>query len=114
MVGNNIDRAHPKGRHRVPAVHALAKAEETTGGGNLWTALERLGPHNGRQYFELRQFDVEIAAEQPAPSATREHDGIAGDPALFGDCSRHATSRSLDAPHGATGDNRGTVSPCCF
>src|SRR5262245_54447802 len=110
MIGNEVDRPNPQGCHGVAAVHPLAKAEETAGGGYLRTAVERVGAHDRGQDLELRELDAEIAAEEPRPGSTREDYGIAGDSPLFGDDSRHPSGRRLKAAHGATRDNRGTMS----
>ncbi len=111
MIGNEVDRANPEGRYGVAAIHPLAKAEQPARGGDFRAAFERLGPHDRCQHFQLRQLDAEIAAEQPAPRTAGEHDGIAGDAALFGDRRRHASARGLDAAHRALGDDRGAMAP---
>src|ERR1700730_15173922 len=69
MVGYEVDRANPEGRDGVAAVHPLAEAEEATRGGNLRTALERLGPHYRGKDPELRGLYAASAGKDARPGA---------------------------------------------
>src|ERR1700730_7035593 len=109
MVGYEVDRSNPEGRDGVAAVHPLAEAEEAARGGNLRTALERLGPHYRGQDLELRELYAEIAAKEARPGAPREDDGIASNAPPFGSDSRRPAGRRLEAAHGATRNDRGSM-----
>ena len=74
-------------------------------------AFERLRAHDRRQHFELRQLDAEIAAEEPAPSAAREHDLVARDAALFGHYGRDPPALCFDAACGAVRHDGGAMPP---
>ena len=111
IVGDEVDRAHPEGRHGIAAVHPLAKPEQAARRRDFRAARDGLGAHHRGQHFELRQFDAEIAAEQPRPGAAGEHDRSAGDPPLFGDHGRDPAARGFDAAHRALGHDCRTASP---
>ena len=94
---------------RVAAVQALAESETGAGGG-----VPRPGVHGGRAHhrsahLQLRQADIEAAAEQARPGPARQQHRIAGDAALFGDRGRDAARRGLDPPDGAVGHDHGAA-----
>ena len=103
IVGDEVDRAHPQGRHGVAAVHPFAKPEQAARRRDFRAALDGLGAHHRGQHLELRQFDAEIAAKQPRPGAAGEHHRSAGDPPLFGDHGRDPAAGGFDAAHRAVG-----------
>ena len=111
IIGYEVDRPNPEGRDGVAAVHSFAKPEKPSRRRDLRAAYERLSAHDGRQHFELRQRDAEIAAEQPAPCAAGEYDLLARDPALFGYHRRDASTLRFDAACGALGHDRRAVPP---
>src|SRR5215470_16604381 len=114
MVGYEVDRTNPERRDGIAPVHALAEAEEPARSRDFRAAFERLGAHDGRQHFELRQFDPEIAAEQAAPRAAGEDHGLTGDAPLLGDHRRNPPALGFDTAHRALGHYRGAVPPRCF
>ena len=107
-VGDDVGDVGAPVRHGVAAVEPLAQAEAGPAAGGLRPAVEGFGAHDRRHDLQLRQPQPEIAAEQPRPDATGQHDVVAADAALFGDDPADPAAFGFHPAHGASGQDRGT------
>src|SRR5262245_8611354 len=96
-------------RDRVAAIEPLAEGEIVGAGGASWGALDRTRAHRRGEQLELRQLHAEIAAEEPRPGAPCEHHLAAADRPSLSDHAAHRACGCLDAPHGASLEDRSAL-----
>jgi hypothetical protein len=100
------------GNKAARAVQPLSECEDRAGGGDLRCTGQWFGPERRGEDIQLRQIDACIAAEQPRPGTSGQHDRVADDAAFLGDNAGDASGLAIDATHSAAGQDNGPMRAC--
>jgi len=94
-------RAIAGNRNRVAAVQPASQREVRAREAAFYDARRFGGPQGRSHHVDGRKIDAVTLAEQGAPRATREHDGIGREPSALGPDAAHAACARVEAAHRA-------------